>query len=560
MKRKLILGVIVASVLLLVAVCTVSAQDIKPQCAACHGQQVDWIHMYGHADLDCSVCHVVTAEHFADPAGVDPETRLDPAVCGYCHVDQFNSMMRVELGSPAMQEKADPGGRAPELDLLLMPHGFTKEHNAPRSHVFMLIDHLLVDRAYGGRFQLADWRSIVEPGKAWDMLVDTGKTLPETTAAANPVCFTCKTTDWILEWAYMGDPDPRADWDRTGDVVEMALQMQHPRGCIHCHDPHSTQPRLVNHALMQAIEAGGAYPYRDDLGADRVVVTPEAFRHRKIGILDVPDSILMCGQCHSEYNCNPGFDPFTGERIGMDDRRANFFPWVNVFDIEEAFDAVRFRDFRHGITDAPLIKVQHPEVEVFWGSKHDDAGVQCSDCHMPQMTNEAGEIYTSHWMTSPRNYLNETCIRCHVGWSEAEAEYVISGVQGYVIGRIRKSEFWLVRFIETFEAAERAGVPEDVLEEVRPLHGTAHVHWEWWTAENSDGFHNPTQARESLTTSIAASREGIRILEAGIAERQAMEEAKVGSIGLQSQAAIVLLVIAMGAIVGATIYQRKKAK
>ena len=36
--------------------------------------------------------------------------------------------------------------------------------------------------------------------------------------------------------------------------------------------------------------------------------------------------------------------------------------------------------------------------------------------------------------------------------------------------------------------------------------------WEYWTAENSDGFHNPSLARESLTGSISASRAGVKLL------------------------------------------------
>lgn len=552
MKGKLIFEVIVVSVLLLAVASTVSAQDIKPQCIGCHRLQVDWIDMNEHAGVDCSACHVVTEQHLVNPTRITPETKFDPAVCGDCHKDQYDSLMTVDLKSLAKQEKATPTGRAPPFDKLLMPHGFTKEHAEHRSHVFMLIDHLLVDRAYKGRFQFSNWTYISEPGRAWDVLVDTGKTLPETAGAGNPVCFTCKTTDHLLEWAFLGDKNPRAKWDRTSDAADFALQqLQHPMGCIHCHDPHSTKPRIVRDALIQAVERDGTYPYLPDKGVGRVNVTVETFRDfRKIGILDKPDSVLMCAQCHVEYNCNPGHDPFTGEKIGMDDRRANFFPWRNVFDVQETYDTIRFRDFKHAITGASLIKAQHPEVEVLWGSKHDVAGVQCQDCHMPKMTNDAGIIYTSHWQTSPKNYLNETCIRCHATWSEEEAAYQIDAIQGYIMGKMRKAEFWLVRFIDTYEAAERAGVPENVLKEVRPLHDTAHINWEWWTAENSDGFHNPTQARESLTTSITASKEGIRILEEAIAE------AKVGAIR-ESQAAMGLSVIAI-VVAGAAIYLRKR--
>ena len=41
--------------------------------------------------------------------------------------------------------------------------------------------------------------------------------------------------------------------------------------------------------------------------------------------------------------------------------------------------------------------------------------------------------------------------------------------------------------------------------------------WEYWTAENSDGSHNPGLARESLTDSIAVSKSGVKILNEAMA-------------------------------------------
>jgi formate-dependent nitrite reductase cytochrome c552 subunit len=55
-------------------------------------------------------------------------------------------------------------------------------------------------------------------------------------------------------------------------------------------------------------------------------------------------------------------------------------------------------------------------------------------------------------------------------------------------------------------------VAEEALAKARGKHEEAHVLWEWWTAENSDGFHNPELARESLAQSIAASKEGVKML------------------------------------------------
>ena len=85
---------------------------------------------------------------------------------------------------------------------------------------------------------------------------------------------------------------------------------------------------------------------------------------------------------------------------------------------------------------------------------------------------------------------------------------------------MRKAEFWLGELIKTYSRAKDLGIGEEVLKEVRPYHDKAHIFWEWWTAENSDGFHNPQLARESLAQSIDASQEGIKILEKAIEDRK----------------------------------------
>ena len=64
-----------------------------------------------------------------------------------------------------------------------------------------------------------------------------------------------------------------------------------------------------------------------------------------------------------------------------------------------------------------------------------------------------------------------------------------------------------------YKDAAREGVSEDVLAAARKQHEIAHVLWEWWTAENSDGWHNPSLARESLAASEAAAKEGIKALQ-----------------------------------------------
>ena len=59
--------------------------------------------------------------------------------------------------------------------MLMTPHGFTKEHNQPRSHTFALLDQYVVDRAFGGRFDTKDgWRYLAGSGdfNVMDVVVD----------------------------------------------------------------------------------------------------------------------------------------------------------------------------------------------------------------------------------------------------------------------------------------------------------------------------------------------------------------------------------------------------
>ena len=66
---------------------------------------------------------------------------------------------------------------------------------------------------------------------------------------------------------------------------------------------------------------------------------------------------------------------------------------------------------------------------------------------------------------------------------------------------------------------------EATLAKAREKHEEAHVLWEWWTAENSDGFHNPDIARETLAASITASKEGVALLNKAM-EPKPVEEKK----------------------------------
>jgi formate-dependent nitrite reductase cytochrome c552 subunit len=508
----------------------------EEKCLECH-DEIGALKKDGkHAKVNCAQCHDGTAAHLSD-SGRRPATRVDLETCGGCHPDQYASFGTLNLKKAARTEKSLLTERSPNpfWDKLMMGHGFTKEHANPRSHAYMLVDHLIVDRAYGGRFQAKEgWGYVSRPGpvNAWDVLADKypeskeQKTfLPESAAAANPTCLQCKTQDQILKWKYLGDKDERAKWDRTSNVVEYVKELNTSMNCFMCHDPHAAKPRIVRDALIQALTR----PEKDTLWhkdprATKIDVKEFRGGYRKVALLSKYDAKLQCGQCHVEYNCNPGFDPKTGEySIKASDPRTNHFPFKNVLEINDHYNALGFRDFKHGLTGGLLWKAQHPEAETFWGSTHDMVGASCDSCHMPKVRNAKGQVYTSHWQTSPRNYLRQTCLTstCHPALTEAQAAYEIDSVRNFTKGKMRKAEFWLSALIDKIVEAKKAGVDPAVIKEAQEQHQKAHVLWEWWTAENSDGFHNPSLARESLTKSIEESKKGIKLLDDAMQKKTA---------------------------------------
>ena len=117
--------------------------------------------------------------------------------------------------------------------------------------------------------------------------------------------------------------------------------------------------------------------------------------------------------------------------------------------------------------------------------------------------------------------LKDTCVHCHPYWFQDEAEYQVDAVQNYVRGKMRKAEFWISALIDKIVEGKKAGLSPEVIREAQEQHQKAHVLWEWWTAENSDGFHNPALARESLTRSVEESKKGIQILNEALEKKGA---------------------------------------
>jgi formate-dependent nitrite reductase cytochrome c552 subunit len=513
------------------------AVDFKG-CKECHGKVGELFGSGKHSAVGCDKCHSNLDLHLKDQKPENrPTTDLSWQACGACHKPQMDSFLKTSYHKPGRDEKSQLTGRAPNpaWDKLMMGNGFTKEHATTRSHAWMLADQYLVDRAYGGRFQPKNgWEYLAEDaGKGvWSYVTDTKPEekenkifLPQTAKAANSVCLQCKTQDNILGWAYTGAPDAKgATWSRTSNVIDLVKASSYGLNCFTCHDPHSAKPRIVRDALIEALTRpeGDTVWHKDEKRTKfKVIDLGERGFTRKIAILEKADDRLLCAQCHVEYLCGTAVNPVTGEAIGMKDPITNHMPMKDALGLYDHYqNQVKAMDWKHPLTGALLQKSQHPEAETYYASVHSKNGVGCGDCHTPRVKDEkTGASYTSHFAVSSKVQLKDTCLKCHDYWDEEKAGYVIDSVKAYTKGKMRKAEFWLETLIDKIVEAQKAGVAEETLAKAREQHSRAHTLWEYWTAENSDGFHNPPLARESLTRSMDESQKGIKLLDEAMAKK-----------------------------------------
>ncbi len=245
-------------------------------------------------------------------------------------------------------------------------------------------------------------------------------------------------------------------------------------GCADCHDGKTMALRISRPAFAEAMKARGI---------DVSQATRQEMRS------------YVCGQCHVEYY-------FAGEGKYLT------FPWSNglkVEEIEKYYDDMEFKDWIHGETQAPMIKVQHPEFEMWSTGIHARSNVACADCHMPY-TREGGVKISDHWIRSPLFNISQACQQCHRR-SEDELRQRVVVIQDRTAHLLKKSEAAILDAINAIKEAMAAGASDEQLKQARHLHRRAQMRWDFVASENSMGFHSPQEAARWLGESIDYARQ-----------------------------------------------------
>jgi nitrite reductase (cytochrome c-552) len=333
--------------------------------------------------------------------------------------------------------------RDPRQKILFAGYPFSKDYNDDRGHANALID--------------------VRKTKRLNLDPNDPKHTPGT-------CYSCKSSNNPVLWKEMG----MAEFDKT-PFAELGARIEQPIGCANCHEAGTMRLIVTNPALDEALKAQGK---------DWTTFTRQEMR------------TVVCANCHVEYY-------FKG------DGKYLTFPWAKGTRIDQIvsyYEDSGFKDWEYPDTKTPMLKAQHPDYETFTAdSTHFKAGVACADCHMPYVSEGAAK-YSSHDVHSPLLNPEQACGQCHT-----DTEYVVRRVnliQDQVSTTKQSTEDALIDAINAIKAAAaNPNADAKLLDQARSLHRKAQFMWDFVSAENSTGFHNPEYSLKILAEATDLARQ-----------------------------------------------------
>ncbi|MDR1659984.1 MAG: ammonia-forming cytochrome c nitrite reductase subunit c552 [Desulfovibrio sp.] len=358
----------------------------------------------------------------------------------------------------------------PYLKNLWLGYPFSFEYNEARGHTYAVEDFVNIDRInrYGA---------------------DGKGQLPTT-------CINCKTPKMMTWHKEFGDKVWSMD-SNTFRGKDKISAMDESINCANCHNPATMELRLYSEPLKDWLK-------RSNQDWNKLS------RNEKRS--------LVCAQCHVEYY-------FTHKDNGPAAKPV--FPWDEGMNPEDMYryyashgakDASGksgpFVDWVHAASGVGMIKMQHPEYEAFIDGPHGAAGVSCADCHM-QYQRAGGKKVSSHWMTSPlKDAEMRACRQCH---ADKTADFLRGRVlytQKKTFDQLIKAEALSVRAHEAVRLANnyagaRSPDYEALMKQAREMVRKGQLFWDYISAENSVGFHNPAKALDTLMTSAECSQQAV---------------------------------------------------
>ncbi len=326
----------------------------------------------------------------------------------------------------------------PEMVILWAGYAFAKDYNAPRGHMYAIIDNRNTLR--------------------------TGTPTKEGDGPQPAACWVCKSPDVPRVMHEQGIEGFYSH--KWGDL---GTEIVNPVGCATCHDSETMNLNISQPALIEAYQS---------MGKDIEKATPQEMRS------------LVCAQCHVEYY-------FAGDQKVV---TFPWKEGMSVEEIEAYYDAFEFTDWVHGLSKAPMLKAQHPDYEVFLLGTHSQRGVSCADCHMPY-NSEGGIKYSDHQIMSPLKKVDKTCQVCHRDSEEKLINYVYE-IQDKANEIRNRVEVELSKAHLLAKVAWDHGASEQEMEKTLQLLRQSQWRWDFAVATHGGSFHAPIEIQRILAHSL----------------------------------------------------------
>ncbi|OIO01983.1 MAG: cytochrome C nitrite reductase [Desulfovibrionaceae bacterium CG1_02_65_16] len=397
-----------------------------------------------------------------------PDGTIDPELWGKAYPEEYETWKKTEQPEPAGKSKYKRGFDAdhltydklaeyPYMALLFNGWGFGVEYNEPKGHARMLRDQLDVDASR---------------------------------LKSGGVCLSCKTP-----YAPQMQKELGVDYYSKPykEILAKIPEKNRELGvaCIDCHDNKDMGLKLSRgFTLGAALKA---------INVDEKNLTRQEKR------------TAVCAQCHVTYAIPKDKEMHS---VGL------FFPWQGSkwggITIENIIKVLRsddsYKEWKQNVTGFKLAFIRHPEFELFSNnSVHWKAGASCADCHMPY-TRVGVKKISDHRVMSPLKNDMKACMQCHTE-SAAWLKEQVTAIQDRTVGlqiRAGNATAALAKLFETAHKAQAEGkvIDKALYDKAKDYYEQAFYRSLFIGAENSVGFHNPTEAMRVLGDSVAFAAKG----------------------------------------------------
>ncbi|MBI5177648.1 MAG: ammonia-forming cytochrome c nitrite reductase subunit c552 [Nitrospinae bacterium] len=378
-------------------------------------------------------------------------------------VDQVRTQFGGSEAEPHTPTKADPRSvvaqsrieQEPRLKTMWAGYPFAKDFREDRGHAYMLDDQTF-----------------------------TGRQSPKTPGT----CLHCHASVYV-PYKKAGNGDLIKGFEKMNPMPysEARKLVTHPITCIDCHDPATMQLRVTRPGFIEGIRAYKAFQGSANYDVNSMATHQEMRTY-------------VCAQCHVEYY-------FKG------DEKRLVYPWAKGLGADailQYYEEIKFKDWEHAETGAPVLKAQHPEFEMWSQGIHARSGVACADCHMPYMRQGAAKI-SDHHVQSPLLNINRACQTCH-RWPEEELRDRVNQIQERTAEMQDLALDALVDLIGDIKRGIAAKGDAKKLDAARGYQRKAQFLIDFVGAENSTGFHAPQESARLLAEALDYCRKGQKAL------------------------------------------------